>query len=67
MELALMKSRVQHSLQERGTMVRQSMRTSPAKWAGLAAGAGLAMGLLGRLAAARRKHRPMLVVIEQAC
>ena len=58
--LELMKSRVEHSLQ-------RSMRTSPMKWAGIAAGAGLAIGLIGRIARARKAQRPMLVVIEQAC
>ena len=52
------------------TKVQDSMRTSPMKWAGIAAGTGFALGLIGRIADARRKHHratPELVIIETSC
>ncbi|MGZ8730188.1 MAG: hypothetical protein ACXW5U_15310 [Thermoanaerobaculia bacterium] len=51
----------------RMTKVQDSMRTSPMKWAAIAAGTGFALGLIGRIADARRKHyraSPDLVIIE---
>jgi hypothetical protein len=50
--------------------IQSSMRTSPAKWAGIAAGSGFALGMLGRLIQARNEHRrhlPQLVIIETSC
>jgi len=48
-----------------------ALRSNPAKWAGIAAGAGFALGLGGRLLRrrARLHHRvsPQLVIIESAC
>ncbi len=52
------------------TKVQSSMRTSPAKWAGIAVGSGFILGMLGRLISARnerRRHMPQLVVIETSC
>jgi hypothetical protein len=52
------------------TKVQSSMRTSPAKWAGIAAGSGFILGMLGRMMHARneqRRHMPQLVVIETSC
>jgi ElaB/YqjD/DUF883 family membrane-anchored ribosome-binding protein len=48
--------------------VRQDMRSNPNKWAGIAAGAGLGIGLIGRYLSHRskRRHVPHLVIIE-AC
>jgi ElaB/YqjD/DUF883 family membrane-anchored ribosome-binding protein len=50
--------------------MQTSMRTNPMKWAGIAAGSGFALGLIGRIAQWRSKHRnvmPSLVVIERSC
>ena len=47
-----------------------SMRTSPMKWAGIAAGTGFALGLVGRIAQIRSKRRnqtPTLVIVEAGC
>ena len=75
----LVKSNVSRSVAQARTSVRQgtrssiaqmqeSMRTSPGKWIGIAAGAGFGLGMIGRLAQARRS-RPMpdLVIIESVC
>ena len=50
--------------------VQDSMRTAPMLWAGVAAGAGFGLGLLGRIASwrSRQKHmQPSLVIIESSC
>jgi ElaB/YqjD/DUF883 family membrane-anchored ribosome-binding protein len=46
-----------------------SMRGNPAKWAGIAAGAGLGIGLIGRFLHHRAQHRhmPAVIIIEAAC
>ncbi|HEX6100652.1 MAG TPA: hypothetical protein VF432_30325 [Thermoanaerobaculia bacterium] len=52
------------------TKVQDSMRTSPMKWAGIAAGTGFALGLMGRIAQARNKRKhamPTLVIVEAGC
>lgn len=47
-----------------------SMRTNPMLWAGVAAGAGFGLGLIGRIAQWRHKQHgrmPDLVIIESGC
>ena len=48
---------------------KNSLRGNPAKWAGIAAGAGLGVGLLGRFLHHRShsRHMPAVVIIEAAC
>lgn len=69
---------VQQTLQDRRTHLQdgavrkisdaqESMRSNPMKWAGIAAAGGLGLGLISRMARARKKHEPFLVVIESAC
>jgi ElaB/YqjD/DUF883 family membrane-anchored ribosome-binding protein len=52
--------------------MQADMKVNPMKWAGIAAGSGFAIGLLGRFIHWRNKHRhvhtmPQLVIIESAC
>lgn len=61
---------VETGAMSQATKVQQSMRTSPMKWAGIAAGTGFALGLIGRIAQARSKRRhamPALVIVESRC
>jgi hypothetical protein len=53
--------------------MQADMKVNPMKWAGIAAGSGFAIGLIGRFIHWRNKHRqvhrgvPQLVIIESAC
>lgn len=61
---------VQAGAKSQVTKVQDSMRTSPAKWAGIAAATGFALGLAGRIADARKKRKhamPALVIVETSC
>ena len=52
------------------TRMQSSMRDNPAKWAGIAAGSGFVLGMLGRIVHSRnerRRHMPQLIVIETSC
>jgi ElaB/YqjD/DUF883 family membrane-anchored ribosome-binding protein len=52
------------------TRMQDSMRTSPMKWAGVAAGAGFGIGMIGRIVHWRNAHRrvlPDLVIVETSC
>ena len=53
-----------------GPKLQSQMRSDPKKWAGIAAGAGVALGLTGRYLRHRahvRARRPQIVIIEGAC
>ena len=61
---------VQRSLGERKVALKSSMKTSPMLWAGVAAGSGFALGMLGRIVQWRSKRRqamPELVIIDATC
>jgi len=50
--------------------MNESMKSSPMKWAGIAAASGFGLGLIGRVAHWRNTHRriaPDLVIIESGC
>lgn len=52
------------------TKMQTSMKTSPMLWAGIAAGSGFALGLIGRFAHWRNYHRrmtPDLIIIDASC
>jgi ElaB/YqjD/DUF883 family membrane-anchored ribosome-binding protein len=58
---------LRHGAKSQVTKMNDSMKTSPMKWAGIAAASGFGLGLLGRLAHWRNQHRritPDLVIIE---
>ena len=67
---ALIKSSARTGVTTGVTRVQSSMRNSPAKWAGIAAGSGFVLGMLGRFISSRNEHRrhmPQLIVIETSC
>ena len=60
-----LKSRLVGSAKDRATQVQTSMQINPMKWAGIAAGVGFGLGLIGRLLQGRTKrNQPDLIVIE---
>jgi hypothetical protein len=61
---------VRHGAQTGVAKVQSSMRTKPMLWAGLAAGTGFGLGLIGRVAHWRHQQRramPDIVIIEASC
>ena len=61
---------VREGVSEKVTRAQTSMKTKPMLWAGIAAGAGFALGLAGRIADSRRNRSriyPDLVIIDATC
>ena len=68
--LATAQTSVRDGARTQVTKMNDSMKTNPMKWAGIAAGAGFGLGLIGRVAHWRSKQRnrmPDLVIIESGC
>ncbi|HEX8412135.1 MAG TPA: hypothetical protein VF883_25015 [Thermoanaerobaculia bacterium] len=64
------KSNMRDGAKSQVTKMEGSMRMNPMLWAGVAAGAGFGLGLIGRIAQWRSKQRhymPELVIIERGC
>jgi ElaB/YqjD/DUF883 family membrane-anchored ribosome-binding protein len=64
------KTNVQRSVNDQMSKIQTSMQSNPAKWAGIAAGSGFALGLIGRVLHWRSKqhrHRPEIVIIDAMC
>ena len=67
---SVVKANAQRSMTTTMAKVQSSMQANPAKWVGIAAGSGFAIGMLGRLMHWRNshhRHTPQLVVIETSC
>jgi hypothetical protein len=54
------------TLKQAAPKLKEQLRSSPKKWAGIAAGAGIALGLTGRYLR-HRAHRRLVVVETTAC
>lgn len=60
---------LQREMKTRVSGLEMQLKANPTKWAGIAAGAGFGLGLIGRIMR-HRSHRaaiPRIVVIEGAC
>ena len=68
--LSNVKVSVREGVSDQMTRTQTSMKTKPMLWAGVAAGAGFALGLAGRIADSRRSRRrmyPDVVIIDATC
>jgi hypothetical protein len=45
---------------------KSQLRANPAKWAGIAAGAGFVLGIIGRIMRHRMRTIPHIIVVEGA-
>ena len=61
--------KLQREMKTRVSDLESQLKANPTKWAGIAAGAGFGLGLIGRIMR-HRAHRaatPHIVIIEGAC
>ena len=72
--IAMKKESMRDGLQRQMSMTQSSLQTSmknsPMKWAGIAAGSGFALGMIGRYLHWKNNHRrstPDLVIIDATC
>lgn len=61
-------SRVRNGMKLQVDKLQMQVRSNPTKWAGIAAGAGFGLGLIGRIMRHRASHGsiPRLVIIESS-
>lgn len=64
--MSRLKSNVKSRAMSMKSSVSREMRGNAGKWTGIAAGAGLTLGLLARMLRSRRRITPDIIVIE-AC
>lgn len=61
--------RWQMQMKAKSSQLQMQLRSNPTKWAGIAAGAGFGLGLIGRIMRHRAKRAviPHIVIIESTC
>ncbi len=47
--------------------LQSQVKANPKRWAGIAVGAGLGLGIIGRIMRHRARSLPHLIVIERVC
>lgn len=68
--ISMMKTSMRDGMTRQMSTTQHSMKTNPMKWAGIAAGSGFALGLMGRYMHWKNYHRrmtPDLVIIDASC